>query len=55
MLTIHYQLTEIWSHEGQRDAEGHREQLIEFMVNWCDSAWGETYAPAKKLGQEASG
>ena len=27
-------------------------EFIEFMVNPCDAAKGETYATAKKLGQE---
>jgi len=27
-------------------------KFMEFMVNWCDPAKGETYATGKKLGQE---
>jgi fatty acid synthase subunit alpha len=33
-------------------ADPHLIKFMEFMVNRCDPAKGETYATAKKLGQE---
>ena len=51
LTTIDHEITACWIAIMNR-ADPHLIKFMEFMVNDCNPAKGETYATAKKLGQE---